>query len=38
MRALLITCALLSLAPAARGDEITVGGTEKQALYPFRCC
>jgi hypothetical protein len=38
MRSLLITCALLSLAPAVRGDQIIVGGTEKQSLYPFRCC
>jgi hypothetical protein len=37
-RALVIACALAAVAALARGDAVTVGGTELQSLYPFRCC
>ncbi len=37
-RALIIACALAAVVPLARGDTVTVGGTELQSLYPFRCC
>jgi hypothetical protein len=37
-RALVIVCALVVVAALARGDTVTVGGTELQSLYPFRCC
>jgi hypothetical protein len=37
-RALIIACAVVAIAALARGDTVTVGGTELQSLYPFRCC
>lgn len=37
-RALIIACALAAVAALTRGDTVTVGGTELQSLYPFRCC
>jgi len=37
-RALIVAGALAAAASLARGDTVTVGGTELQSLYPFRCC
>jgi|GEM_PF-3380009 hypothetical protein len=38
MRAFLVACAVVWAVAGARADTVTVGGKEKQALYPFRCC